>query len=176
MKFSETRLAGCFVVEPEPVTDDRGFFARMFAADELSRLGLDPAVVESSISYNHRRGTLRGLHFQAAPHGEVKHVRCTRGRVFDVGVDLRPGSPTFRGWASAELSAENRRCMYIPNGFAHGFLTLEDATELTYLMSSPYVAEAASGLRWDDPALGIEWPEVGPLTLSERDRSWRLLD
>lgn len=176
MRFCETRLAGCFVVEPEPVADDRGFFARTFAADEFARLGLDPTLAESSISYSHRRGTLRGLHFQAAPHGEVKQVRCTRGRVFDVGVDLRPGSPTFLGWASAELSAENHRYMYIPSGFAHGFVTLEDATELTYLMSSPYVAEAASGLRWDDPALGIEWPEVGPLTLSERDRSWPLLD
>jgi dTDP-4-dehydrorhamnose 3,5-epimerase len=176
VKFCETRLAGCFVVEPEPVADDRGFFARTFAADELARLGLNPTLVESSISYNHRRGTLRGLHFQAAPHGEVKHVRCTRGRVFDVGVDLRPDSPTFRGWTSAELSAENRRCMYIPSGFAHGFLTLDDATEVTYLMSYPYVAEAASGLRWDDPAVGIEWPDVGPLTLSDRDRSWRLLD
>lgn len=178
MRFLPTELDGCFVVEPEPRVDERGFFARTFSADEFRRLGLDPAVVECSVSFNERRGTLRGLHFQAPPHAEAKLVRCTQGRMFDVAVDLRPGSPTYLRWTSADLSADNHRSLYLPEGFAHGFLTLADATEVSYQISQRYVAEAASGLRWDDPAVGITWPDVHgeALTISERDRSWPLVD
>lgn len=176
MKFLETALSGCFVVEPEPVTDDRGLFARTFAARDFQGLGLNPAVVESSVSYNTLRGTVRGLHFQAAPHGETKLVRCTRGRIFDVAVDLRAGSPTRLRWTAVELTADNRLSLYLPEEFAHGFMTLEDGTEVVYEMSAPYAAEAASGLRWDDPAVGIAWPAGGALTISARDRAWPLLD
>ncbi|MGI8983246.1 MAG: dTDP-4-dehydrorhamnose 3,5-epimerase [Acidimicrobiales bacterium] len=176
MKFLETPLSGCFVIEPEPVSDDRGFFARTFAAGDFERLGLDPAVIESSVSYNTRRGTVRGLHLQAAPYGETKLVRCTRGRILDVAVDLRPDSPTHLQWTSAELTADNRRSLYLPKQFAHGFMTIEDDTEVVYQMSSPYVAEAASGLRWDDPVLAIAWPDAGTITISARDRAWPLLD
>lgn len=175
MRFLPTELHGCFVVDPQPLADERGFFARTFSAEEFSRHGLNPAVGACSISFNARRGTLRGLHLQVAPHDEAKLVRCTQGRVFDVAVDLRPGSPTHLGWTSAELSADNHRSLYLPEGFAHGFLTLEDSTEVTYQMSHAYVAEAASGLRWDDPALGIAWPGTGALTISQRDRAWPLL-
>jgi len=176
VRFLATELQGCFIVELDAIADERGFFARTFSADEFRRHGLNPAVVECSISHNARKGTLRGMHFQLAPHGEAKLVRCNRGRMLDVAVDLRPGSPTNLGWTSAELSPDNLRSLYLPEGFAHGFLTLEDATEVSYQMSYPYVADAGSGLRWDDPALGIAWPEVGPLTISERDRAWSLLD
>jgi dTDP-4-dehydrorhamnose 3,5-epimerase len=176
--FLPTGLPGCFVVEIEPIADERGFFARTFSTEEFDRMGLDPTVVDCSISYNPRRGTLRGLHFQAAPHGEAKLVRCPRGRVFDVAVDLRPGSATRLLWTAAELSAENRRSLYIPPGFAHGFVTLRDDTEVSYQMSYHHVPEAASGLRWDDPTLGIAWPELSgdTLTISSRDRSWPLLE
>jgi len=176
VRLQATELDGCYVVELEPVLDDRGFFARTFSSQEFGRLGLDPSVVQCSISFNTRRGTIRGLHFQAAPHAEAKLVRCTRGRLMDVAVDLRAGSPTYLGWTSVELSAENRRSLYVPEGFAHGFMTLEDATEVSYQVSSPYVAEAGAGLRWDDPALGISWPEMASPTISPRDRSWPLLD
>jgi len=176
LRFLATGLDGCVVVELEALPDERGFFARTFSADEFRQNGLDPAVVECSVSHNARKGTVRGLHFQVAPHSEAKLVRCSRGRLFDVAVDLRPGSPTYRGWTSAELSPDNRRSLYLPEGFAHGFMTLEDMTDVSYQMSSPYVAGAGAGLRWDDPALGIAWPDVGNLTISERDRAWPLLD
>jgi len=176
LRFLATGLDGCVVVELEPLADERGFFARTFSADEFRQNGLDPAVVECSVSHNARKGTVRGLHFQVAPHGEAKLVRCSRGRLFDVAVDLRPGSPTYRNWTSAELSPDNRRSLYLPEGFAHGFMTLEHMTDVSYQMSSPYVAGSGGGLRWDDPALGIAWPDVGNLTISERDRAWPLLD
>ncbi|MEA2684976.1 MAG: dTDP-4-dehydrorhamnose 3,5-epimerase [Actinomycetota bacterium] len=176
MRFLPTELEGCVVVEPEPHHDERGFFARTFSADDFRALGLNPAVAECSVSFNSVRGTLRGMHFQAAPHAEAKLVRCTRGRMFDVAVDLRPESPTYLRWTSVELTADNRRSLFVPEGFAHGFLTLEDATEVSYQVSHPYVAGSGSGLRWDDPRLAIAWPDVGSLTISDRDRAWPLLD
>ena len=143
----------------EPHVDERGFFARTFSAEEFARLGLNPMVAQCSISFNERRGTLRGLHLQAPPHTEAKLVRCTQGRMFDVAVDLRTASSTYLRWTATELSAENRRSLYVPEGCAHGFLTLADATEVSYQISRGYVAEAGSGYRWDDPAFGIDWPE-----------------
>jgi dTDP-4-dehydrorhamnose 3,5-epimerase len=164
--FRETELPGCYVVEPERHEDERGFFARTFASGEFESRGLNPCVAESSISFNGPSGTLRGLHYQTAPHAEAKLVRCTRGRVFDVAVDLRR-----RRWTAVELSAQNRLSLYIPEGFAHGFLTLEPESELSYLISVPYAPGSSAGLRWDDPALGITWPNVPTLTISERDRA-----
>jgi dTDP-4-dehydrorhamnose 3,5-epimerase len=168
----ETDLRGVFVVEPELLRDERGFFARTFDADEFAARGLETHFAEWSVSYNERRGTLRGLHFQREPHAEVKLVRCTRGGLYDVVVDLRPDSATFRRWTAMELSAENRLALYIPKGLAHGFQTLAPGTEVVYSISAPYEASAAAGVRWDDPAFGIEWPEAEQRVMSEKDRSW----
>lgn len=169
MKFVELALGGAFLIEPERHEDERGFFARTFCADEFAARQLNPVVAQCSVSYNRRRGTLRGLHYQAAPHGEDKLVRCTAGAVFDVIVDLRPGSPTFKRWLGVELGAADRQMLYIPAGFAHGFQTLADDTELLYQMSTPYVPAAARGIRWDDPDLGIAWPPVAKRVISPRD-------
>jgi dTDP-4-dehydrorhamnose 3,5-epimerase len=169
MIFKPLPLDGAFLIEPESVEDERGFFARTFAADEFLAHGLSAAIAQCSVSCNRRRGTLRGLHFQAEPHGEVKHVRCTRGAAFDVIVDLRRESPTFRRWASVELSADSRTGLYIPHGFAHGFQTLVDDTELFYQISTPYAPAAARGIRWDDPQLGIAWPVAERRVISARD-------
>lgn len=165
MIIRPTELAGCYLVEPERHHDERGFFARTFAVDDFTAHGLNPAVNQVSVSYNAGAGTLRGLHYQRRPHEESKLVRCTRGRIFDVAVDLEA-----RRWTAVELSEENGLGLYIPEGFAHGFVTLEPASEVLYLISTPYVPEAFAGVRWDDPALGIQWPAVGELTISERDR------
>lgn len=171
MIFRPTPLAGAWLVEPERKADERGFFARTWCREEFAAQGLDPALAQCSISFNHRRGTLRGLHLQIAPHAETKLVRCTRGAVWDVIVDLRPESPTLRQHFAALLSAEKGNALYIPPGMAHGFQTLEDATEVFYQISVPYAPESARGYRWDDPAFGIPWPE--PVTvISERDREW----
>jgi dTDP-4-dehydrorhamnose 3,5-epimerase len=168
MIFRETPLAGAWVLEPERFEDERGFFARTYCRRDFEARGLDPAIAQCSVSFNHRRGTLRGLHFQIAPHEEVKLVRATRGAIWDVIVDLRPGSPTLRRHFAAVLSAENRHELYIPQGMAHGFQTLEDATEVFYQISEPYAPESARGYRWDDPAFAIPWPE--PVTvISEKD-------
>jgi dTDP-4-dehydrorhamnose 3,5-epimerase len=172
MIVKETPLKGAFVIEPERFEDDRGFFARAWSEQELAGRGAEARFVEGNLSHNHRRGTLRGLHYQAAPHGQAKLVRCTRGSVFDVGVDLRPGSPTFRRWVGVELSAANRLMLYLPAEFAHGYLALEDDTEVYYLVTHPYAPESGRGARWDDPAFRIEWPEVGALILNERDRTY----
>lgn len=172
MRFIEAPLAGAWVVEPERLGDERGFFARTFDRDEFAARGMEPAVVQCSTSFNARAGTLRGLHHQSEPHGEPKLVRCTRGAVFDVIVDLRPGSPTHRRWHGVELSAENGRALYVPPGLAHGFQTLEDSSEVLYMMGREYVPEAASGVRWDDPAFGIEWPPAPARVMSERDRDY----
>jgi dTDP-4-dehydrorhamnose 3,5-epimerase len=170
-----TKLAGAFLVEPEPRSDDRGFFARTYGESEFRELGLEPCGRQWSISYNIRRGTLRGLHFQADPHGETKLVRCVSGAVWDVIVDLRRDSPTFGQWAAAELSAANRIAFYIPRGFAHGFQTLADHSELLYGISPDYVPDAARGVRWNDPAIGIAWP-LPPVALSPRDAELPLLE
>jgi dTDP-4-dehydrorhamnose 3,5-epimerase len=169
--FRDTELAGVRLIELERRTDERGFFARAWDPAELESAGLNPALAQVSVAFNDRRRTLRGLHFQAEPHAEAKLVRCTRGAVFDVVVDLRRDSPTFRRWLGIELREDDGRMLYVPEGVAHGYLTLEDATETLYLISEPYAPAAARGVRWNDPAFGIEWP-AEPAVISERDRSW----
>jgi dTDP-4-dehydrorhamnose 3,5-epimerase len=158
MRFEETKLAGVYLVEPERAEDERGFFARTWCTREAAARGLESTWAQSSVSFNKRKGTLRGLHYQLAPHVETKLVRCTRGSVFDVVVDLRRGSPTVCQWWGAELSAENGRQLYIPDDCAHGFLTLCDDTELSYQISAFYQPGSAAGVRWDDPAFGVVWP------------------
>ena len=174
MKFTALDLAGAFRIELEPASDERGFFARTWSAQEFETHGLNGEFVQCSISFNRHRGTIRGLHFQVAPHEEAKLIRCSRGAVFDIIVDLRSTSPTFRRWRAAELSALNGVSIYVPEGFAHGFQSLRDDTEVFYQISTVYAPEAARGIRWDDPGLGIDWPIKNP-TLSERDRSHPLL-
>jgi dTDP-4-dehydrorhamnose 3,5-epimerase len=173
VKFVETPLPGAWAIELEELDDERGWFARTFDAEEFRSRGLNPEVVQCNASFNHRRGTLRGMHYQAEPHGESKLVRCVRGAIFDVAVDLRPDSATYRHWHGVELSAENRLAFYIPAGLAHGFQTLADGSEVLYQMGNPYVPGAAKGVRWDDPAFGIEWPAIDAArTISEKDRSY----
>jgi dTDP-4-dehydrorhamnose 3,5-epimerase len=171
VRFTETPLSGAFVIELDLLTDERGHFARTFDAAEFADHGLDPAVVQCNTSFNTRRGTLRGMHYQADPDGEAKLVRCTRGSIYDVAVDLRPDSGTRGQWFGVELSASNGRMLYIPTGMAHGFQTLEDGAEVSYQMSHHYVPEQARGVRFDDPAFGIEWPLPNPI-VSERDRQY----
>jgi dTDP-4-dehydrorhamnose 3,5-epimerase len=168
MKFTETRFAGVFVVEIERHTDPRGFFARSFCKKEFAARGLPGSFVQCNVSYNRRRGTLRGMHYQVAPGEEGKLVRATRGSIRDVVLDLRPSSATYREWLCFDLSEENRRALYIPPGFAHGFQTLTDHAEVFYQMTEFYDPGLARGVRWDDPAFAIEWPIASP-TLSERD-------
>jgi dTDP-4-dehydrorhamnose 3,5-epimerase len=172
MIFSETPLKGAFVVDPEPIVDERGFFARLWCKQEFEAHGLDGSLVQSSVSFNSRAGTLRGLHYQAPPSAEAKIVRCTSGSIFDVIVDLRDDSPTFTRHFGVTLSSSNRRMLYIPKGFAHGFQTLEDATEVTYQMSAFYDAAAARGVRWNDPIFRIEWPTVEHRIVNTRDASY----
>jgi len=174
LKFQPTPLEGALVIELEPLADGRGFFARSFCQEEFRARGLDPAIAQCNVSFNRRRGTLRGLHYQARPHLEAKVVRCTQGAIWDVIVDLRAGSPTLKRWFALELSAENRRALYVPQGFAHGFQTLVDASEVLYQMSEFHRPESARGVRWDDPALAIPWPVASPI-LSERDRAFPAL-
>lgn len=170
MIFRETTLAGVTVVEVEARPDERGCFARTFCGTEFKEAGLASQVSQVSVSFNKAKGTLRGMHLQRAPHEECKLVRCTRGRVFDVVVDLRPASPTHHDWFGLELDSESRRALFIPAGVAHGFLTLEDNSELLYMMDVPYAPDCADGVRWDDPAFGIEWP-FEPLVMSDADRT-----
>jgi dTDP-4-dehydrorhamnose 3,5-epimerase len=171
MTFTETPLPGAFIIDIATLADERGFFARTWAADELTKRGLDPTVVQCNVAWNPLKGTLRGMHFQRAPYEEVKIIRCTRGSLFDVIVDLRPESRTFRNWTSVELNAESRRMLYVPKGFAHGYLTLTDDVEAYYHVSSPYTPACAGGVAWDDPVFGIKWP-FAPALISERDRTW----
>ncbi len=171
MIFTETRLKGAFVIEPERGEDDRGYFARTFCRREFEAHGLNPHVEQCNISFNRRRGTLRGMHFQAAPYQETKLVRCVRGAIYDVIIDLRPDSPDFKGHVAVTLTAEDGKMLYVPEGFAHGFQTLEDDTEVFYLMSQPFAAEHARGVRWNDPAFGIEWPTAQRIIL-ERDQTY----
>ena len=171
MKLVATPLQGAFVVELDLLSDERGHFARTFDAEQFEAAGLDSRVIQCNTSFNARAGTLRGLHYQAEPHGEGKLVRCTRGAVWDVAVDLRPSSATYCSWFGLELRAEGTASFYIPAGLAHGFITLEDASEVHYQMTYHYVPEAGRGVRWDDPAFGIEWP-AAPSTLSERDATY----
>lgn len=171
MTFSPTPIPGAFLIEIEPHGDERGFFARTVCVEEFARHGLNGQFAQQSVSWNSRRGTLRGLHYQAAPWQEEKLVRVTRGAIFDVIVDLRPDSVAYGEWFGTELTAENHRQLYLPKGVAHGFQTLADETEVFYEMTIPYHAEAARGIRWDDAALGIAWPVANPI-LSDRDRAF----
>ncbi|SRR6266545_1058835 len=172
MIFAETQLKGAFIIDPERIEDERGFFARTWDRREFEARGLNSNLAQCNISYNARRGTLRGMHYQATPHAETKLVRCTIGAIYDVIIDLRPGSPTLRQWLAVELSADNRRMLYIPEGFAHGFQTLEDHTEVFYQMTEFYAPDYARGLRWNDPAFDIEWPVAEQRVLSERDAGY----
>ncbi|MBV9643108.1 MAG: dTDP-4-dehydrorhamnose 3,5-epimerase [Verrucomicrobia bacterium] len=174
MRFVVTKLEGAYIVEPEPHKDSRGLFARTFCAREFRDHGLVEAFVQCNTSWNAQKGTLRGLHYQLPPSCEAKLVRCTAGSLWDVIIDLRPGSPTYLQHFGLELSAKNRLALYIPELFAHGFQTLEDATEVFYQMSEFYVPEMANGLRYDDPKLGIRWP-LPTTAISEKDQSWMLL-
>ena len=171
MTWRETELPGAFVLESERAEDERGWFARVYDEAELEQRGLAARFAQGSIASNKERGTLRGMHYQAEPHAEAKLVRCIRGAVHDVIVDLRPASPTFKRWVAVELTAASGRMLYVPEGLAHGYLTLEDESETLYLISAPYAPEAARGVRWDDPAFGIEWPH-DPQVMSEKDRAW----
>lgn len=173
MIVTETKLAGVFVVQPQRFEDERGFIAPSFSAKLFAAHGMCANFVENNISYSKRRGTIRGLHFQAPPHGQAKLVRCTRGSVFDVAVDLRPESKTFKEWVGIELSADNRSLLYLPDDCAHGYQSLEDDSEVFYMVSQVYAAESGRGFRWNDPAFGIKWPEINPMIINERDRSYR---
>jgi dTDP-4-dehydrorhamnose 3,5-epimerase len=169
MIFTETPLTGAYLIDPEPRGDQRGLFARVFCREEFDTRGLETDVVQCNVAYNRRAGTLRGMHFQREPHAEVKLVRCTAGRLYDAIVDLRPDSPTFGRWFAAELTAANRRMLYVPRGFAHGYQTLADDTEIAYQVSAAYHPASEGGLAWDDPQVGIDWP-MTPSALSDKDR------
>ena len=175
MRFIETPLNGAWVVDLDLLDDERGWFSRTFDAEEFAARGCNPAVVQCNASFNAREGTLRGMHYQAEPHGESKLVRCVRGAIYDVIVDVERGSTTFGNWIGLTLTPQSQLMLYVPTGFAHGFQTLIDDTEVNYLLSSPYVAAAGRGLRYDDPALAIGWP-LPVNRISDRDRSWPLLD
>jgi len=169
--FEQTAIPGVVLIELEKISDERGFFARGFCAETFAAHGLADQFVHANISFNHHRATLRGLHYQAEPQPEPKLVRCTRGAVFDVAVDLRPESASYCRWVGYELSADNHRALYIPPGCAHGFITLVDACELFYLMGAAYEPTLARGVRWNDPAFAIDWP-LQPQVLSERDATY----
>jgi len=170
MIFVQTELKGLWLIDLEKKSDDRGFFARSWCVEEFGRHGLKAQVVQCNISFNRHKGTLRGLHFQAAPHAEAKLVRCTRGAIHDVAVDLRQDSPSYGRWIGVDLTADNQRMLYIPEGFAHGFQTLQDNSEVFYQMSEFFHPELSRGIRWNDPLLDIQWPLPNP-QLSERDRT-----
>jgi len=172
VRFVETSVIGAYVVELEPHEDERGFFARAWDPDELRAAGLDPRLAQVSLSRNRRAGTLRGMHLQRAPHEEVKLVRCLRGAIFDVVLDLRVDSSTYLAWHGERLDPENGRALYVPTGCAHGFQTLVAETDVMYLISHPYTPDAAHGVRWDDPLFGIEWPPAAERTIGARDREW----
>jgi dTDP-4-dehydrorhamnose 3,5-epimerase len=171
MIFKETELSGVYIIMPEPLEDERGFFARVWCRREFESHELNSAFVQSNISYNKKKGTLRGLHFQTAPYEEAKLIRCTKGAIYDVAVDLRPQSRTYQRWVGVELTEENRTMLYVPGGFAHGFQTLEADSEVLYQMSEFYHPECAGGVKWDDPAFGIIWP-IDRKMISTRDQSF----
>jgi len=171
MTFHETKLRDVFEIHIEPKIDERGFFARSWCQKEFQGHNLNPKLVQCNVSFNSRKGTLRGIHYQEARHAEAKLVRCTRGAIYDVVVDLRPASPTYKDWIGVVLTAEERNMVYIPEGCGHGFLTLEDETEVCYQMSEFYSPESARGVRWDDPAFRIIWPAAVEV-ISERDRTY----
>ncbi|MCY7332466.1 MAG: dTDP-4-dehydrorhamnose 3,5-epimerase [Pseudanabaena sp. CAN_BIN31] len=172
MKFIETKLKDAYIIEIEPISDDRGFFARSWCQQEFSDRGLNPNLVQCNISFNLKKGTLRGMHYQAKLHEEAKLVRCIRGAIYDVIIDIRPDSSTFKDWLSVDLNADNRKMLYIPEGFAHGFQTLDDNSEVFYQMSNFYHPESARGIRWNDPEFQLEW-QIESKIISERDLSYK---
>ncbi|AYA36891.1 dTDP-4-dehydrorhamnose 3,5-epimerase [Hymenobacter oligotrophus] len=169
MIFTETELPGAFIVDVERIADERGFFARSWCEDEFAARGISTPPLQANLSHNPRKGTLRGLHYQTEPYAEAKLVRCTRGALYDVIVDLRPDSPTYGQWLGVELTADSYRMLYVPAGFAHGFLTLQDNTDISYQVSAKYAPQHEAGIRWNDPAFGIEWP-MEPVLVSARDQ------
>lgn len=171
MIFKEGRIKGVYLIETEPIKDQRGNFARTFCAREFERQGIEFNIVQSNTSFNKKRGTLRGMHYQDKPHEEAKLIRCTRGSVYDLIIDLREDSPTYKQWEAFEISAENKQLIYVPKGFAHGFQTIEDNTEVTYQMSAFYHEASSKGLRWNDPAFGLVWPLDHPI-LSVKDHNY----
>lgn len=172
MIFTETKLKGAYIVQLERIRDERGFFARAWCKREFDQHGLISRLVQCNVSYNKKQGTLRGMHYQAAPHEETKLVRCTMGSIYDVVIDLRPDSPTHKEWIGVELNSENRRMLFVPEGFAHGYQTLVNHTEVFYQVSEFYSPETERGVRWNDPVFGIEWPIVDNPEISEKDKSW----
>lgn len=171
MKFHQTKISGVMEIELEPRQDERGFFARTYCQDEFAAHGLEANFVQENTSLSRIRGTLRGMHYQLPPHAEDKLVSCASGELFDVALDMRPTSPTYLKWQGFHLSAENRRKLYVPKGVAHGFQTLQDNTEIRYLVSNSYAPDAERGVRWDDPNVGINWP-IPPSVLSDKDKDW----
>lgn len=172
MILTETPLRGAFIADLKRIEDERGYFGRAWCRQELAEVGVEFEPVQANMSGSRRRGTVRGLHYQVAPHEESKFIRCIRGSVFDVIVDLRPDSPTYGRWTGVELTADNQRALLVPRGFAHGYQTLRDNTEVIYLVSTYFAPGAERGIRWNDPGLGIEWPITGLVTISEKDAAW----
>ncbi len=170
MIFKETKLKGAFIIEINQLTDDRGFFGRSWCANEFKQYGLKTNVVQANTSFSKKKGTLRGMHFQNDPYQETKLIRCTRGAIFDVIIDLRPDSPTYKQWYGVELTQDNYKMLYVPEDFAHGFITLKDDSEVTYLVTQFYTPGAEAGLRWDDKQFGIQWP-LSPTVISDKDRN-----
>ena len=175
MIFTETKLKGAYIIDIKKLEDDRGFFGRAYCQKEFEEYGLNTNLVQANVSFNKKKATLRGMHMQLAPHAETKLVRCTRGAIYDVIVDLRPDSETYKQWIGVELTADNYRMLYVPEGFAHGYITLEDNTDVTYQVTAFYEASAERGHRWDDPAFNIQWP-LAPQLISEKDRNHPLLE
>lgn len=173
--YHETSLKDAYVLELEKVEDERGFFVRMWCKEELASRGLNGDLAQCSLSFNQKRGTLRGMHFQIPPYGETKLVRCIKGSIFDVIIDLRSQSTTYMKWMGVKLSADNRQMLYIPKGFAHGFQTLEDESEVLYFISEAYHPEAARGVHWNDPAFQITWPEIKDRVISGKDQNWPMV-
>ena len=172
MIFTETKLKGAFIIEPEKFEDQRGFFARVWCQKEFEAHGLSPSVAQIKNSFNKKRGAIRGLHYQTEPYEEAKLIRCTKGAIYDVIIDLRPDSTTYLEWIGVELTADNRKMLYVPENFAHGYQSLTDNTEIFYPVSQFYSPESAQGVRWNDPTIGIEWPETDNLVISELDKNW----
>ena len=173
MRFTESRIPGAWIVDVTPINDERGLFAMTWLPGEFEKRGLDSSLAQCNLAWNHKRGTLRGMHFQKAPHEQVKLIRCTRGALLDVIVDLRPASATYLKWDSIELTEDNRRMIYIRAGLAHGYITLADGTEAYYHASTPWMPASEAGVRWNDPAFGIEWP-FEPVLISGKDQAWPL--
>jgi dTDP-4-dehydrorhamnose 3,5-epimerase len=175
MIFQESKIPGAWIIDILPILDPRGFFAMTWLPEQLRERGMNPALAQCNLAFNHKRGTLRGMHFQHAPHAQAKIIRATRGELLDVIVDLRPDSPTFRQYDAVELTADNHRMLYMPEGIAHGYITLTDDVEAYYHASAPWVPAAESGVRWNDPAFAIAWP-FPPVVISDKDAGWPLLE